>query len=337
MGTFENPEVVQEELDILLIGGGMACCGAAYEMMRWAEAVKAETGTELRIKLVDKAAMDRSGAVAQGLSAINTYIGPEQDPADYARMVVQRPDGHHARRLGLRPRPPRRRVGAPVRGMGPADLEDRRRRRAPRRRRVAEGRPARAEGRRQAGALGQVADHDQRRVLQVDRRRGGEEGARPRAHPGARLHRQAGERRNDPSRIAGAVGFSVRENSIYIYKAKAVLLAAGGASTCSARARSAKASAAPGIRRGTPARPTRWPPRPAPNMTMRKTASCRRASRTATARSAPGSCCSRPRPINAIRRGLHGQEQGAADQYPPYGQAARAGVVPAQSPDARRR
>jgi adenylylsulfate reductase subunit A len=25
--------------------------------------------------------------VAQGLSAINTYIGPEQDPADYARMV----------------------------------------------------------------------------------------------------------------------------------------------------------------------------------------------------------------------------------------------------------
>ncbi|MBI4985180.1 MAG: adenylylsulfate reductase subunit alpha, partial [Rhodocyclales bacterium] len=86
-GTFEKPEVVQEDLDILLIGGGMACCGAAYEMMRWAEAVKAETGTELKIKLVDKAAMDRSGAVAQGLSAINTYIGDKQDPADYARMV----------------------------------------------------------------------------------------------------------------------------------------------------------------------------------------------------------------------------------------------------------
>ena len=86
-GTFESPKIVQEELDILLIGGGMACCGAAYEMMRWAEAAKAETGVELKIKLVDKAAMDRSGAVAQGLSAINTYIGSEQDPADYARMV----------------------------------------------------------------------------------------------------------------------------------------------------------------------------------------------------------------------------------------------------------
>ncbi|MCX7164639.1 MAG: hypothetical protein NTV11_00005, partial [Rhodocyclales bacterium] len=86
-GTFEAPEVVHEELDILLIGGGMACCGTAYEMMRWAEALKAETGKELKIKLVDKAAMDRSGAVAQGLSAINTYIGDKQDPADYARMV----------------------------------------------------------------------------------------------------------------------------------------------------------------------------------------------------------------------------------------------------------
>jgi adenylylsulfate reductase subunit A len=73
-GEFGNPEVVEEEVDILLIGGGMACCGAAYEVMRWAE------GTDLKIRLVDKAAMDRSGAVAMGLSAINTYIGTEQDP-----------------------------------------------------------------------------------------------------------------------------------------------------------------------------------------------------------------------------------------------------------------
>src|SRR5450759_2650107 len=34
--------------------------------------------------------------------------------------------------------------------------------------------------------------------------------------------------KNDPSRVAGAVGFSVRDNTIHIYKAKAVLLAAGG-------------------------------------------------------------------------------------------------------------
>ena len=80
-GEFGNPEIVEETVDILMIGGGMACCGAAFEIMQWAK------GTGLKIKLVDKAAMDRSGAVAQGLSAINTYIGPEQDPADYTRMV----------------------------------------------------------------------------------------------------------------------------------------------------------------------------------------------------------------------------------------------------------
>jgi adenylylsulfate reductase subunit A len=58
----------------------MAACGAAFEIQRWAE------GTDLKIKLVDKAAMSRSGAVAMGLSAINTYLG-ENDPADYVRYV----------------------------------------------------------------------------------------------------------------------------------------------------------------------------------------------------------------------------------------------------------
>ena len=82
-GEFGNPEVIQEEVDILIIGGGMAACGAAYEIGPWVKAA----GGGIKVKLVDKAALDRSGAVAQGLSAINTYIGPEQDPADYARMV----------------------------------------------------------------------------------------------------------------------------------------------------------------------------------------------------------------------------------------------------------
>src|ERR1035437_2680642 len=76
--TFGNPEVIEEEVDILIIGGGMAACGTAFEIPRWIE------GTGLKVKLVDKAALSRSGAVAQGLSAINTYLG-ENDPADYVR------------------------------------------------------------------------------------------------------------------------------------------------------------------------------------------------------------------------------------------------------------
>ena len=61
---FGNPEVIEEEVDILIIGGGMAACGAAFEIGRWLEKVP-----DLKVKVVDKAALDRSGAVAQGLSA----------------------------------------------------------------------------------------------------------------------------------------------------------------------------------------------------------------------------------------------------------------------------
>jgi len=74
----KDPEVEEREVDILIVGGGMAACGTAFEQKKWAP--------DAKILLVDKAAMERSGAVAQGLSAINTYIG-ENSPDDYVRMV----------------------------------------------------------------------------------------------------------------------------------------------------------------------------------------------------------------------------------------------------------
>jgi len=77
--SFGNPEIIEIETDILLVGGGMAACGAAYEAKIWA-------GDDVKVTLVDKAAMDRSGAVAMGLSAINTYLG-QNTPEDYCRYV----------------------------------------------------------------------------------------------------------------------------------------------------------------------------------------------------------------------------------------------------------
>jgi len=76
-----EPEIVEKSVDILLVGGGMGTCGAAYEICRWADKIGG-----ISVLLVDKAALERSGAVAQGLSAINTYIG-ENDADDYVRMV----------------------------------------------------------------------------------------------------------------------------------------------------------------------------------------------------------------------------------------------------------
>lgn len=57
------------DTDVLILGGGMSGCGAAVEAAYWAKALG------LRVTLVDKAAIDRSGPVAMGLSAINTYMG----------------------------------------------------------------------------------------------------------------------------------------------------------------------------------------------------------------------------------------------------------------------
>ncbi len=74
----KDPAVEEREVDILIVGGGMGACGTAFEAKKWA--------ADKKVLLIDKAALERSGAVAQGLSAINTYIG-ENSPDDYVRMV----------------------------------------------------------------------------------------------------------------------------------------------------------------------------------------------------------------------------------------------------------
>ena len=65
----DQMQTVEVETDVLILGGGMAACGAAVEAAYWAKKLG------LKVTLVDKAAMDRSGAVAMGLSAINMYVG----------------------------------------------------------------------------------------------------------------------------------------------------------------------------------------------------------------------------------------------------------------------
>ena len=75
----KDPEVEEREVDILIVGGGMAATGAAFEAKKWM--LEGQS-----VLMVDKAALERSGAVAQGLSAINTYIG-ENAIEDYVRMV----------------------------------------------------------------------------------------------------------------------------------------------------------------------------------------------------------------------------------------------------------
>ena len=58
MGLFTRRKTVFVDSDILIIGGGFGGCGATYESRYW--------GRDKKVVVVEKANIERSGAVAQG-------------------------------------------------------------------------------------------------------------------------------------------------------------------------------------------------------------------------------------------------------------------------------
>jgi adenylylsulfate reductase subunit A len=202
MANFENVVV---ETDLLILGGGMSACGAAVEAAHWAKL------NGLKVTLVDKAAVDRSGAVAMGLSAINQYVGLKDgqntinDYVNYVRndlMGVTREDlvadiaRHVDSSVHLFEQ-----WGLPI-------WKD-------------EAGKYVHEGRWQLMINGEsykvvVAEAAKNALLQ--------------SGVGEVYERIfVVEPLMDGDRCAGAVGFSVRENKFYIFKAKATIVAMGGA------------------------------------------------------------------------------------------------------------
>ncbi len=233
VNNFEHcpkPEIVVHETDVLLIGGGMAACGAAYEADRWA------TPQGMRVTMVDKAATDRSGAVAMGLSAINTYLG-ENSVEDYVRYVRndlmgiiredlvydlgrsvddsvhlfedwglpiwkkdaegKSLDGHQASREEI---PALRDGGTPVRS-GRWQL-------------MINGESYKVV----VAEAGKLALENNRKETGVEQN-----------HFERVFIVKLLLDKDDPKKVAGAVGFSVREHKLYVFKCKVALLAAGGA------------------------------------------------------------------------------------------------------------
>jgi adenylylsulfate reductase subunit A len=197
-------ETVTVETDLLICGGGMAACGAAVEAAYWAK----QHG--LKVTLVDKAAMDRSGAVAMGLSAINQYVDLNsgnntlKDYVDYVRndlMGITREDlvasiaRHVDSTVHLFEK-----WGLPI-------WKDQ------------EGKYVH-EGRWQLMINGEsykivVAEAAKNALAEAN----GEYFERIFiTHP-----------LMEAGKCVGAIGFSVRENKIYVFKAKATLVAMGGA------------------------------------------------------------------------------------------------------------
>jgi adenylylsulfate reductase subunit A len=197
-----NFETVTIETDLLICGGGMAACGAAVEAAHWAK----ENG--VKVTLVDKAAMDRSGAVAMGLSAINQYVGLKDgkntinDYINYVRndlMGVTREDvvANIARHVD-----------------GSVHLFEK------------WGLPIWKDadgGYVHEGRWQLMINGESYKVIVAEAAKNalGMDNIYERVFIVAPLM--------DGDRIAGAVGFSVREEKFYIFKAKAVIASMGGA------------------------------------------------------------------------------------------------------------
>src|SRR5436305_14635109 len=82
MALFSRKKTIHVDSEILVIVGGMAGCGATYESRYW--------GRDLKTVRVEKANSERSGAVAHGLYAINCYMGMqwgENQPEDHVRYA----------------------------------------------------------------------------------------------------------------------------------------------------------------------------------------------------------------------------------------------------------
>ncbi len=213
--VYKADEVPTEtvETDVLIIGGGFSGCGAAYEAAYWAKVAG------LRVVLVEKAAIERSGAVAQGLSAINTYIDNKYGGRP-ARSEIQNTVEDYVRYVVL-----------DMMGIAREDL-------------VADyarhvdgtvhlfnkwGLPmwTTPDGKWVREGQWQLMIHGESYkpiIAEAAKMALGEENIFERVMIFELLMDK-----NDPNRVAGAVGFSVREPKFYVFKAKAVILATGGA------------------------------------------------------------------------------------------------------------
>ena len=203
MAVSSRKKTIFVDSDILVVGGGMGGCGAVYESRYW--------DRDLKIVCVEKANIERSGAVAQGLYAINCYMGMqwnENQPEDHVRYARNDLMGLVREDLGY---DIARHVDATVHKFEEWGL--------PIMRDPKTGRYQR-EGKWQIMIHGEsykpiVAEAARKAATEVYNR-----------IMVTHLLMDAAR----PNRVAGAVGFNVRTGDFYVFRAKAVIVAAGGAS-----------------------------------------------------------------------------------------------------------
>jgi len=197
------------ETDVLILGGGMAGCGAAVEAAYWAKPLG------LKVTLVEKAAIDRSGPVAMGLSALNTYMGMDgkvthdsHTPEDFVKYAANDQMGLTRQDLVY---DIARHVDSTVRHFDKWGLpiwKDE------------------AGNYVKSGAWQVMISGESYKVIVAEAAKNaiGMDNIYERVFI---THLLKDEK--EPDRVCGAIGFSVREEKIYVFKAKATIALMGGA------------------------------------------------------------------------------------------------------------
>jgi adenylylsulfate reductase subunit A len=195
--------------DVLILGGGMAGCGAAVEAAYWAKPAG------VKVTLVDKAALDRSGAVAMGLSALNTYMGLDGKVNKNARTPEQFVQYVTNDQMGLARQDLvydfSRHIDSTVKHFDkwglPIWKDD-------------------AGNYVKSGQWQVMIAGESYKVLVAEAAKAalGMDNIYERVFITRLLNDP-----DNPNRVSGAIGFSVRENKFYVFKAKAVVCAMGGA------------------------------------------------------------------------------------------------------------
>lgn len=184
------------ETDILIIGGGTAGCLAAVEAK--------EKDPNVKVVIMEKAHIDRSGCLAAGMNAINAYLNPGETPESFVKHVRSDAMGIVREDLVLSVAKKLNEAVKKVEGWGLPILKDEKGQYVPRGRwnikiNGESLKPIIAEAARKAGA--KIIN----RVI-------------------------ATNFLMDGDRVAGAMGFGVRNGKFYVVKAKATIVATGGAS-----------------------------------------------------------------------------------------------------------
>jgi len=184
------------DTDILIIGGGAAGCYAALQIYKQSPRCK--------VVIMEKAHIERSGCLAMGLNAINAYIHPGESPEAYVDYVEKEFEGVIRKDLTLTIAKRLNEVVKEVEALGLPIEKD-------------ENGAYTKRGSRSVRIFGErlkpiLAEAVMRTSAQV-------------------LNRVVATNFiYNGKRVCGAFGYGVRDNRLYVVRAKAVIVSTGGAS-----------------------------------------------------------------------------------------------------------